>query len=201
MRVYRVVIFVVWTLAFLVAAAWSVLTNFVSHKHAVYTWTPYILILLLTVCACNIGIWRKFQQGSVASSQQQNRAAQNKRLTKTLLFVSFLALLSWLPLITVNFLKFACHVPISWLFYYLVVVLNYSNAFVNPVVYALRIPEFKQALALCCLGRAAAINSEGGERRNNTAAAMPPARQLGTVRTSPSHLQLAFEQDVFETKL
>ncbi len=151
MRAYRIVIFVVWTLALLISAILTALGRFISYKHAFFAWLPYTFILILIVCGCNIGIWRKFRHGSFAS-QQHNRALQNKRLTKTLLFVSVLALLSWLPLVIMNFLIFVYHVQIPWRFYLLVNFVNYSNSVVNPIAYAVRIPEFKQALALCCLG-------------------------------------------------
>ena len=170
-RAYCIFIVVVWTIALLIAGVWTAFSWFISFKHAVYIWSPYILILLFIVSGCNIGIWKKFQHGSV-SLQHQNRASQNKRLTKTLLFVSVLALLSWLPLVLMNILIYVCHVPIPWRFYRAVNVVNYSNSFVNPVVYALRIPEFKQALTLCCLGR------ETEERRNNAAAAVKPATRF-----------------------
>ena len=201
MRAYRIVITVVWTLALLFAAVWTALNNLISSKHAMYVSSSYTLILLFITCGCNISIWRKFQRGSV-SSQQQNRAAQNKRLTKTLLFVSGLALISWVPLIIMNFLIFVFHVPIPWRFYGLVNVVNYSNSFVNPVVYALRISEFKQALALCCLGREAARNDEGDERGNNSLAAVTLATQLRTLRTDlSSRIHLAYEPDVMDVKL
>ena len=144
-QAYRIVIVVVWTLALLIAAVLTTLYNINLSKHVVYASNSYTLILIFAICGCNIGIWRKFQNGTVAL-QQQNRASQNRRLTKTLLFVSVLAFLSWLPLVIMNFLIFIFHVPIPWGFYNLVAVLNYSNSFVNPVVYALRIPEFKRAL-------------------------------------------------------
>ena len=174
MRAYRIVFSVVWTLALLIAAPWTALYRLISSKHAVCVWNSYSLILLFITCGCNISIWRKFQHESVAL-QQENRAEQNKRLTKTLLFVSVLSLLSWLPLIIMNFLIVVFHVPVPWEFYFMVNAVNYSNSFVNPVVYALRIPEFKQALALCCLGREAARNDEGVERRNNAPVATMPA--------------------------
>ena len=201
MRAYRIVITVVWTLALLFAVVYTALSNLISSKHAIYVWNSYILILLFITFGCNISIWRKFQRGSVAS-QQQIRAAQNKRLTKTLLFVSVLALMLWVPLIIMNFLIFVFHAPILWRFYGLVNVVNYSSSFVNPVVYALRIREFKQALALCCLGREAARNDEGDERGNNSATAVTLATQLRTLRTDlSSRIQLAYEPDVMDTKL
>ena len=36
-----------------------------------------------------------------------------------------------------------------------------SNSFINPIVYALRIPEFKEALRLCCAVRQKIKDSEG----------------------------------------
>ncbi|XP_078363719.1 adenosine receptor A3-like [Oculina patagonica] len=199
-RAYRIVIFVVWTLALLFAAIKTTLAHYISDKHAVYAKNSYTLILILIVCSCNISIWRKFQQGSVVS-QQQNRASRNKRLTKTLLFVSVLALLSWLPLVIMNYLIFVLGVSIPLRFYDMTNVVNYSNSFVNPILYALRIPEFKQALAFCCLGRGATIKEEGGERRNNAASAVTPSTELTTLQTDSSHINLAFEQEIMDTKL
>ena len=71
----------------------------------------------------------------------------------------------------------------------------------NPVVYALRIPEFKQPLSLYCLGREEATNDGGGERRNKPSVAEKPEMQLRTLRTDHSHTELAFEQEVMDTKL
>ena len=156
MRTYRIVILTVWVAALLVSAVVTILQYLASVQIAMYASIPFAAILTFTICGCNIGIWKKFQQEGVPS-QQKNRASQNRRLTKMLLLVSVLALLSWLPLIILNCLIYVYHVQIPWLFYDLVNVLNYSNSFVNPVVYALRIPEFRKALASCCFGMQAAI--------------------------------------------
>ena len=198
-RAYRIVICTVWSLTLLLSTAWIALFSFISYNHAVYIWVPYTLILILFICGCNIGIWRKFRHGSVAL-QQDNRASQKKRLTKTLLFVSLLALLSWLPLIIRHILSIlALSIPLRYPL--IASILLYSNSFLNPVVYALRIPEFKQALYLCCLGREEATNNKAVERKNNPSAAVTPATHLGTLRTDPSHTELAFELEVMDTKL
>ncbi|KAL9986098.1 hypothetical protein ACROYT_G000177 [Oculina patagonica] len=62
-----------------------------------------------------------------------------------------------------------------------------------------RIPEFKQALALCCLGREAATNDDGDERENNATAGVTPVTQLRTLQTNSSHINLAFELEVMDT--
>ena len=199
MRAYRIVICTVWSLTILVSAAWIAIIPLISYNHAVYIWALYTLILILFICGCNIGIWIKFRHGSVAL-QQDNRASQKKRLTKTLLFVSLLALVSWLPLIIRHSLSILA-VSIPWRYGLVANILNCFNSFVNPVVYALRIPEFKQALSSYCLGREEATNNEAGERRNKPSVAVTPATQLRTLRTDPSHTELVFEQELMYVKL
>ena len=192
MRAYRIVIFMAWTLAILVSAIYNLLFRLISAKHCLYFWIPYAMTLVAIICGCNIGIWRKSRHRNVTSLQ--NRALQNQRLTRTLLFVSVLASLCWLPLIIMNFLYFILELRLLSFYVDMANFLNYFNSCVNPIVFALRIPEFKQALGLCCFRRRAAIN-------NDRAAAMTPATKLRTLPTNPSHLNMANEQDVLDTKL
>ena len=167
MRAYRIIIFIMWTLTFLITTI-TTLDVLFSYKPAVYFWMSYVLILIFIMCGCNIGIWRKFRLGRITF--QQNRDSLNKRLTKTLLFVSILALLSWLPLVIFNCLAHLYGIQIPLKYYYMVNVINYSNSFTNPVVYALRIPEFKEALVLYCLRRPAAPNIADMSKTRNTEA-------------------------------
>ncbi|XP_078354363.1 adenosine receptor A3-like [Oculina patagonica] len=198
MRTYRIVLIVAWTLVFTATAVSNGLYWLVSYNYALYEWMTFFLALTFIMSVCNIAIWRKFRHESVPS-QQQNRASQNKRLTKTLLVVSILALFSWLPYSIMYFLVFVCYIQISDSFYYLITCFTYSNSFINPVVYALRIPEFRQALASCCFRRQVATNMDGTECRDNTAAGL--ATKARILRTAPSHLQLEYEQEVMDTKL
>lgn len=66
MRAYRIVIFVVRTLSILVSMVVFLAGVSVSNKHAIYFLASYFVTLLFIVCCCNIGIWRKFQQGGIA---------------------------------------------------------------------------------------------------------------------------------------
>ena len=186
MRSYRTVIFMTWALAICVSTVVNILSQLVSTKHAYYVFIPYALVLLFILCGSNIGIWTKFRQGSIGL-HQQNRALsalQNKRLTKTLLFVSVLVFLSWLPLLINNYLIFVYEVSKPLHSYYIDDILNYLNSCVNPVVYALRIPEFSKALGLYCLRGRAELDTEDDRRRNNRAAAL--TTQLRTLPTEPS---------------
>ena len=106
----------------------------------------HTLILILITCGCNIGIWKKFQTGRVAASHQESRDLQNKRLTKTLLIVSGLTLLAWLPLVLLNLLMHVWFFHVPRRFYDMVNLFNYLNSFVNPIFYALRIAEFQHII-------------------------------------------------------
>jgi len=67
-------------------------------------------------------------------------------------------------------------------------------------VYALRIPEFREALVLCWLRRpATAPNMVNIKRRRKKTFAVAPAMELRTLRTDRS--QLAFEQENLDTEL
>lgn len=182
-RTYRIFAIMIWASVILVSCAMFAMIKFaqLSLKNAYPLAMTFELICLLIVCACNIGIFKKFKQGKIASQRQnsQNRVNLNKRLTKTLLLVSVLAVLTYLPLIIVNFLIFVLEVsiPRKYFYYKIVVFLNYSNSFVNPLVYALRIPAFKQWLrSICCSSRQALAYNNGGQGHGDNRGAiwMPP---------------------------
>jgi len=196
MRAYRIITFTVWILTLLITALFSTTLLLFSFKPFMYCWMPYVLIITFIICGCNIGIWRKFRRGNIAS-QQQNRNSQNKRLTKTLMFVSILAFLCWIPLVILNGLYFVYDIEVSFQFYDLVNLINYSNSFANPVVYALRIPGFKEFLVLCCSRRPSALNLVNIDRRGKKTS----ATELRPIRTEKSLLQLKFKQEVLDTKL
>ena len=185
-RSYRNVIFVIWTFSITVSTIFIV-SFFTSTAHAddalilayicFHLILLYFCILLFIVCGCNIGIWRKFQQRRFAS-QHQNRASQNQRLTKTLLFVPVITLLSWVPFVSVLILNFSRAFSTFKTALRIAVILNFSNSFVNPIVYTLRIPEFRQALGLRCFRRKTVVNLKGNERKDNRVTALTQETNL-----------------------
>lgn len=204
-RTYRTVIVATWITALVVSLVYLGFLSFMSQRHAIYTWIPYSVIVASAICGCNIGVWRKFRQGRLVW-QHQNRVLQNQRLTKTLLLVSVLSLLSWLPLsIVIFFIVSVDHIASgTFTIYYLTVLLNYSNSFVNPVVYALRIPEFKEVIGQYCLRRPNARSMMNTTKKNiegisSRSSAVTLTSMLVTVETAPK--QLAFEQEMENTTL
>ena len=199
-RTYRVIIFLLWTFAVLVSSLITLLHFLSSFESSLYASVPVLLGLTVAICVCNIAIWRNFQHESV-DSQHRNGASRNRRLTKTLLLVSVLALLCWLPIIILNILIHITKTSIPSKFYHMVNVLNYSNSFVNPIVYEFRITEFQQALRSCCTKRRPAIKMVKTERRNRKVALRTPDIELRILRNDPSRLQVEVEREYMETKL
>ena len=196
-KAYYITIVIIWTLALLVSAVFNPVKYLISDKAAFYAWMSFPLLFLFIVCACNIGICRTFHKRKV-SSQQGNRASQSQRLTITLLLVSTISLLSWLPLVTANYIFYVQNInTCKWhLIYDIINILNFSNCFVNSVLYSLRIPEFRQALALCLTRCQKVINRPGGhEERDNRSFALTP------LPNNSSPLQQDFELKPVVTKV
>ena len=201
-KAYRIVLFTAWTLAVCLAVVLTPLWYLVSSKHAFATWMAFPLVFLFVVCGCNIGIYRQYQHRKIAAFQQQNREHQSQRLTRTLLFVSAIAVLSWLPLIIANFLIYVLKVSITrnLLFLLTINIINYLNSLVNPIVYAWRIPEFRKVQSLCCVEDQVTTSREVNKGiADNVAIISSRSPQMRTLATD--HTQQEFEQDVMDTKL
>ena len=202
-KTYYIIIFIIWTLAGFLSAVFNMANFLISSKAAYFCWMSFSLPSLFIVCACSIGIWRKFQLRNI-SSQQQNRVFLNKRLTFTLLLVSTISLLSWLPLVIANCLIYILkiNIPKVTLFYLIINLLNFSNSLVNPVVYSLRIPEFRQALGFCIVRRRKLINrDERNKGRDSRGLAPTPAIRPSTQPNDQNCLQKEFELETIVTKL
>ena len=91
------------------------------------------------------------------------------------MLISLLALMSWVPIIIINTLE-ATNVSVYKNIYLLAVLLNVSNYCANPVVYALRISEFRKAFF-----SSRRMNTNG--RRSNRCFVSTPATQLKSTTT------------------
>ena len=162
------------------------------------------LSFLFIVCACNISIWRKVRKRNIALLQQNRATSQNQRLTKTLLFVSAISVLSWLPLVVVNYLTVVQEVGgvITDLIVGIITIINLSNSILNQLVFVLKISEFRQALSLCFSRRQAEVNRPGMEGRENMAVVLTPVQhEIRTLQPDSSQVQQTFEQETIDTKL
>ena len=136
------------------------------------------------------------------SSHQQNRTAQNQRLTRTLLFVSAAAVMAWFPYVIVEYLYVHNIFP-AWQVYYTTIFLQYSNSFANPIIYAFKIPKFRQSSIMWFLTRRAinGVDTKNKKGRTDTVAFdLSKVKQLKSL-TDPSDTQQKFEHEFMDTKL
>ena len=181
-RAYKLVSLTAWTLAIFFSTVYILLFLLPSPRAVFAFGTLYSFFLIVTICGLSIIIWRKIQQKSVPC--HQNRHMQIRRLTEVLSLVSVVTLSTMIPAIILNLLrifgqKISSNTLVFTYFIY------FSRSFINPMMYALRIPEFRQDLNLYYFR--SQENSNTG--RNNMAA-------------DHNNLKLTFKQEVMEdTKL
>ena len=169
--VYGVTICVVWVLAGMISTGIMLLSFFGKKwsQHQ-YLWQSYCLLCLFVICACYASIIVKICCG--ARPQHHGAARRQRKLTVTLLIMTIVSLLLWLPFTVATFVYHTTD-SIRSLSYTKRMRLNlsllllfYTNSFVNPVVYTIRMPKFRKALLLLFTRR----------QRQNTAAIPLQAR-------------------------
>ena len=144
--VYGVTIAGVWVSAAMVSTAVLTLEVYVYGKEFLYLLQSYCFLCLLVICVSYSSIVVKFLCG--AHPQHHGAVRRQGKLTVTLFIMTIVSLLMWLPHAVFIFLpssKFLSFQESSRLNYSLNS-LVLMNSLVNPIVYTIRIPEFRKAL-------------------------------------------------------
>ncbi|XP_078364503.1 adenosine receptor A3-like [Oculina patagonica] len=161
-QVYGLIIAIGWVIAGLLSIAFTVLTEFKERSYYFYLWNSFNSIFLLIICISYASIVIKVRCG--AQPQHHGAASRERKLTMTLLIVTFVSLLLWLPYVVSNFLYFSSDIfsSLSTLAFtrlnWALVVSFHANSLVNPIVYVIRIPEFRRALASLFRKRSQQLN-------------------------------------------
>ena len=153
-RVYICAISIPW----IIAAIFTVLTdaylNFIIRDRVIYLLVLFPVTPLLVMCVAYYVIWKK-QKSPVCN---HNNVIREAKLANTLFLITGASVFTWLPFQIINILV-SLHVFPSFshlqLTVFIIRVLQYSNSFVNVIIYPLRIPEFKNFLLhllRCCVG-------------------------------------------------
>ena len=156
--VYGIIIAVIWVTAFLTALARILLYHFGELSNVYfYLRISLAVMCLLTVFVSYFSIVIKFRYG--AQPEHHGAGRRERKLTITLLIVTVVSLLLYLPFITLYFLIFISKSEIlqslssseSFCLFSSILALFYANHLVNPVFYAIRMSDYRSALlALFC---------------------------------------------------
>ena len=121
-------------------------------SHHQYLRESYCVLCLFVTCACYASFIVKICCG--ARPQHHGAARRQRKLTVTLLIMTIVSVLLWLPYTVAAFvyhttdsIRSLSNTRIERLNMSLLL-LFYTNSFVNPVVYTIRMPEYKKALLL-----------------------------------------------------
>ena len=151
--VYGVTITGVWVLAAMLSTAISIIALRRGELlYEVYVWQSYCYLCLFVICVSYFSIVVKFLCG--AHPQHHGAANRQRKLTVTLFIMTIVSLLMWLPHAVYIFLIFQPSImkflPIQEVVRldFSLIILSFMNSLVNPIVYTIRMPEFRKALLL-----------------------------------------------------
>ena len=102
--IYGLIVAIIWVTAGLVSTGAVVIEQFKRRSHYFYLWNSFDLICLLIICVCYASIVIKVRCG--AQPQHHGAASRERKLTMTLLIVTVVSLLMWLPWVMISFLYF-----------------------------------------------------------------------------------------------
>ena len=144
--VHRAIIIVVWLIAIVIKVAQISLEG-IAIKVVIdtYLYILFYAVSLFVICVSYILITIKVRCSR--HPQFHSRSKRERKLTGTALIVSLVSLLCFLPAIiylACHRFSFTCstniHIDMA------VVVLFLANSLVNPIIYALRMPGFREGL-------------------------------------------------------
>ena len=151
-RVYGVIIAVVWVTATLVAISDALLVYLEEKKIYFILHVIFYSICLLIICVSYSSIVIKVRCG--VQPQHHGAASRERKLTLTLLIVTTVSLLLYLPFVVYYYVSYLVNfeivqsLPASMHFHLenALLVLFYANSLANPVLYAIRMPEYRSAV-------------------------------------------------------
>ena len=150
--VYRLIIAVVWVTSGLVSIASTLLLHLQdTGYYGVYLYYTYFPICLVIICVSYTSIVIKVRCG--AQPQHHGAASRERKLTMTLLIVTVVSLLLYLPWVVtwltawISKWKIWLSLSPSVRFHLnnALLALFYANSLANPIIYAIRMPEYRSA--------------------------------------------------------
>ena len=144
-KVYWVAMATPWILCVFFAISALVLTRFFRPSVAVFFFIAFLATPLLITCFSYFVIWKKTRQSrDKVRSFRQNQEARFSRTIFTVTAASFVTLMPFQLCNIVLSLSPTTFIPWSAILFVLLV--QFSNSFVNFVVYFLRFPRYRKAL-------------------------------------------------------
>ena len=141
--IYQAALVLIWTLSSLLAILFAIPWNSTVHTTRFHLMNIFFFGPLVIICLAYTGIWYGIKKRTHIRSR--NASEKSLKLTFTVLIVIGLFIMAWLPFFTVRFILDNCkRYCIPWRVFFLTKLLHFSNSGINPIVYGLRIPEYRK---------------------------------------------------------
>lgn len=143
---YKCVIGIPWIVGLL-----GILARVLLYFHVISPLAFFVIIntsvstpLLFTSVAYFV-IWRKHR---CRLPDRPQAAGRDKKLAKTLFLITGAFIITWFPFHVINIITFFCLPCQRWpyLMIHIMKLLQFSNSFINVIIYPLRITEYKEIL-------------------------------------------------------
>ena len=148
--VYALTIAIVWVTAGLVSIALTVLLKFEGRSYRFFLSKSFQAICLSVISIFYATIIIKVRCG--AQPQHHGAASRERKLTMTLLIVTVVSLLLYLPDMIYHLLDYTTDIisampkASSERLHDILNLLYFGNSLVNPMIYAIRMPEYRSAV-------------------------------------------------------
>ena len=155
-----------WVLSVVITVTWvtagllETVVQLVSRNNIVVirqVWCSFMSICLFVIIVSYSSISVKVYCG--AHPQHHGAATRERKLTKTLFILTLVSLMTWLPYAARIFIWINTDIFLSlsvaseWRLYFSATVILYANSLLNPIVYTIRMPEFRRALVSLLIRR------------------------------------------------
>ncbi|XP_022803414.1 D(2) dopamine receptor-like [Stylophora pistillata] len=140
---FRVLFFIasIWVLSAVISSSFAVARfAYSSPLGALFSWLPYICLLLLVICGSYSALFMKVRRAD------QRRSDRERKLTVTLFTATSLSIVAYLPMIVLGVMYFAFNRKMSDLFINILSLFNFGNSLMNPLLYSFRMPDFRKAV-------------------------------------------------------
>ena len=149
-KAYWIAIATPWILSLSVGISVSILVRFnlIMQPTLLIIFIICLITPLLITCFSYLVIWRSRKKRiSTVRSFRQNQEA---RFSRTIFLVTAASFITWMPFLYYNIAASVWPDLIPGSGYFFINLLQFSNSFVNFVIYILRLPSYRKALFSLC---------------------------------------------------
>ena len=144
--VYYLILALVWILSAIAASIQHIFAQITPRDVVLLLLVLFFILPLVVIVVSYAAIWK------IATTRMNNNPSKRSlkreiRTATTIAFVIGFFFVSWTPFFVSNVVLAYCPptvCPFNWAMTLLVKFLHFSNSAVNPIVYGVRIPEFRK---------------------------------------------------------